>query len=49
MPIPLTDVKAQYEPLLAEIREQLDGVLARGQFILGPEVRSFEDDAAEFL
>jgi dTDP-4-amino-4,6-dideoxygalactose transaminase len=47
--IPLTDVKAQYAPLLADVRAAVDGVLERGQFILGPEVRAFEDEAAAFL
>jgi dTDP-4-amino-4,6-dideoxygalactose transaminase len=47
--IPLTDVKAQYAPLLADVRAAVDGVLERGQFILGPEVRAFEEEAALFL
>jgi dTDP-4-amino-4,6-dideoxygalactose transaminase len=47
--IPLTDVKAQYAPLLGDVRAAVDGVLERGQFILGPEVRSFEEEAADFL
>ena len=49
MTIPLTDVKAQYAPLLADVRAAMDGVLERGQFILGPEVRAFEEEAARFL
>jgi dTDP-4-amino-4,6-dideoxygalactose transaminase len=49
VPIPFTDVKAQYAPLLADVRAAVDGVLERGQFILGPEVRAFEDEAAAFL
>jgi dTDP-4-amino-4,6-dideoxygalactose transaminase len=47
--IPLTDVKAQYLPLLEEVRRGVDEVLAAGQFILGPNVRAFEQEAAEFL
>jgi dTDP-4-amino-4,6-dideoxygalactose transaminase len=47
--IPLTDVKAQYAPLLADVRAAVDGVLERGQFILGPEVRAFEEEAAGYL
>jgi dTDP-4-amino-4,6-dideoxygalactose transaminase len=47
--IPLTDVKAQYAPLLADVRAAVDGVLERGQFILGPEVRAFEEEVARFL
>jgi dTDP-4-amino-4,6-dideoxygalactose transaminase len=47
--IPLTDVRAQYLPLLDEIRQTIDGVLEAGQFILGPNVRSFEQEAAAYL
>jgi len=47
--IPLVDVKAQYAPLLAELRERIDGVLASGRFILGPNVQAFEREAAAFL
>jgi dTDP-3-amino-3,4,6-trideoxy-alpha-D-glucose transaminase len=48
-PIPLVDVKAQYEPLLPRIREAIDGVLARADFILGPNVAAFEQEAAGYL
>ena len=48
-PIPLVDVKAQYEPLLPRIREAIDGVLASGEFILGPNVGAFEREAADNL
>jgi dTDP-4-amino-4,6-dideoxygalactose transaminase len=47
--IPLVDVKAQYEPLLPRIREAIDGVLASGEFILGPNVAAFEREAAAYL
>ena len=47
--IPLVDVKAQYAPLLPELRERLDAVLESGRFILGPEVEAFEREAATFL
>jgi len=48
-PIPLVDVKAQYEPLLPRIRTAIDGVLAGGEFILGPNVDAFERAAAHHL
>jgi dTDP-3-amino-3,4,6-trideoxy-alpha-D-glucose transaminase len=48
-PIPLVDVKAQYEPLLPRIREAIDGVLASGEFILGPNVVAFEREAADYI
>jgi dTDP-4-amino-4,6-dideoxygalactose transaminase len=47
--LPLVDVKAQYAPLLRELRARLEGVLDSGQFILGPQVEGFEQEAAEFL
>jgi dTDP-3-amino-3,4,6-trideoxy-alpha-D-glucose transaminase len=48
-PIPLVDVKAQYEPLLPRIREAIEGVLAGAEFILGPNVSAFEREAADYL
>ena len=48
-PIPLVDVKAQYVPFLPRIREAIDGVLESGEFILGPNVASFEREAADYL
>ena len=48
-PIPLVDVKAQYEPLLPRLREAIEGVLVAGEFILGPNVAAFEREAAAYL
>jgi dTDP-4-amino-4,6-dideoxygalactose transaminase len=48
-PIPLVDVKAQYEPLLPRIREAIDGVLHSAELILGPNVAEFEREAAAYL
>ena len=48
-PIPLVDVKAQYDPLLPRIREAIEGVLTSGEFILGPNVAAFEREAAKYL
>jgi dTDP-4-amino-4,6-dideoxygalactose transaminase len=48
-PIPLADVKAQYEPLVPEVIERFREVLAGGSFILGPNVSAFEEEAAAFL
>ena len=47
--IPLVDVKAQYAPLLPRIREAIDGVLESGQFVFGPNVSAFEEEAARYL
>ena len=49
MTVPLTDVKAQYAPLLDELRKRIDDVLQAGQFILGPNVHAFEEEAAAYL
>jgi dTDP-3-amino-3,4,6-trideoxy-alpha-D-glucose transaminase len=48
-PIPLVDVKAQYEPFLPRILEAIEGVLASGELILGPNVAAFEREAADYL
>jgi dTDP-4-amino-4,6-dideoxygalactose transaminase len=47
--IPLTDVRAQYAPLLGELKEGIARVLDSGRFILGPEVKSFEEEGARYL
>ena len=47
--IPLVDVKAQYAPLIPELKERFGEVLESGQFILGPNVAAFEEEAAAYL
>jgi len=47
--IPLVDVKAQYAPLLDELKERMAEVLDSGRFILGPHVQAFEEEAAAYL
>jgi dTDP-4-amino-4,6-dideoxygalactose transaminase len=47
--IPLVDVKAQYAPLIPELKERFAAVLESGRFIFGPEVDAFEREAAAFL
>ena len=47
--IPLVDVKAQYAPLLDELKERIADVLESGRFILGPNVSAFEEEAAAYL
>jgi dTDP-4-amino-4,6-dideoxygalactose transaminase len=47
--IPLVDVKAQYEPLIPELKERFAEVLDSGRFIFGPEVEAFEREAAAYL
>jgi dTDP-4-amino-4,6-dideoxygalactose transaminase len=47
--IPLVDVKAQYAPLLAELKGRIGEVLDSGRFVLGPEVAAFEHETADYL
>ena len=47
--IPLIDVKAQYAPLIPELQERFAQVLEDGQFVLGPNVKAFEEEAAAYL
>ncbi len=49
MPIPHVDVKAQYAPLIPQLKEAFARTLESGRFIFGPEVEGFEREAAEFL
>jgi dTDP-4-amino-4,6-dideoxygalactose transaminase len=46
--IPLVDLKAQYAALTSEINAAVQGVLERGDFILGGEVSAFEKEFAAF-
>jgi dTDP-4-amino-4,6-dideoxygalactose transaminase len=47
--IPLVDVKAQYAPLIPELERRFREVLDGGQFILGPNVKAFERESADYL
>jgi dTDP-4-amino-4,6-dideoxygalactose transaminase len=47
--IPLVDVRAQYAPVLLELKERLGDVVDSGRFILGPNVKAFEFEAAARL
>ena len=47
--IPLIDVKAQYSPFADELKARFAEVLESGQFILGPNVKAFEKEAAEYF
>lgn len=48
MTIPMLDLKAQHEPLRAELLAALARTLDSGQFILGSEVERFESRVAEY-
>lgn len=47
--IPLVDVKAQYAPLIPELKKRFEEVLESGVFILGPNVKAFEQECISFL
>src|SRR6266536_6078954 len=48
--IPLVDVKAQYAPLIPDLKRAFAEILDSGTtFILGPNVKAFEREAAEYL
>jgi dTDP-4-amino-4,6-dideoxygalactose transaminase len=48
MNIPLVDLKAQYTAIKEEIDGAIQRVLQNGQFILGSEVKAFEDEIAAY-
>lgn len=47
--IPMVDLKSQYQRLKAEINRGIQEVLESTQFILGPNVQAFEQEAAQYL
>ena len=46
---PFLDLKAQYAPIRAEVEAAVLRVLERQQFILGEEVRAFEQEIARYI
>ena len=48
MRIPLVDLRAQYSSIKDEIDAAIYRVLEHGQFILGPEVKAFEEEMAAY-
>lgn len=48
MQIPFVSLREQYEDVAAEIRAALDGVFRRSSFVLGEEVRRFEEAFAAY-
>jgi dTDP-4-amino-4,6-dideoxygalactose transaminase len=49
VPVPLVDVRAQYERLIPQILGRFQEVLESGTLILGPNVQAFEEEAAAYL
>jgi dTDP-4-amino-4,6-dideoxygalactose transaminase len=48
MAVPLIDLKRQYAPIRDNIDRTVKQVLDHGQFILGPEMKKFESEIAEY-
>jgi dTDP-4-amino-4,6-dideoxygalactose transaminase len=49
MTIPVLDLGPEIEALWPELQEAIAKVLRSGQFIMGPEVKKFEEEVAEYL
>ena len=47
-PVPLVDLRIQNDEVAAEVRGALDEVCESGAFVLGPQVRTFEEEYAAF-
>lgn len=48
IPVPMLDLKAQYEPLKEEIKKALKDIIESGRFVLGCNVESFEKEVASY-
>lgn len=48
MNVPLLDLKAQYDQILPEIRTEIEKVLESHKYILGPQVKEFENDMQKY-
>src|SRR5271154_4567194 len=48
-PVPMLDLKRQYESIRDEIAAAIERVLVSQHFIGGPEVGGFEHESAEYL
>jgi dTDP-4-amino-4,6-dideoxygalactose transaminase len=47
--VPFVDLQAQYRTIAPEINAAIQGVLDRSDYILGDEVRLFEEDFAKYI
>ncbi|WP_306591074.1 DegT/DnrJ/EryC1/StrS aminotransferase family protein [Geothrix sp. 21YS21S-4] len=47
--IPILDLKPQIESLWPELQAAFERVMKSGHFIMGPEVKAFEEEAAAYL
>ena len=49
MQIAMLNLSGEYQRLKSEIDEAVQAVMARGSYIMGPEIKTFEDNLAQFL
>ena len=49
MKIPVLDLKPQYESIKTDIQVAINRVLESGAFIMGPDVKLLEQEAAQYL
>jgi dTDP-4-amino-4,6-dideoxygalactose transaminase len=47
--VPILDLKPQYNSIKTEIHAAIDRVLESGAFIMGPDVKLFEEEVAKYL
>jgi dTDP-4-amino-4,6-dideoxygalactose transaminase len=47
--IPILDPRPEIESIWPEVTAAIEDVLKTGQFIMGPNVTGFEQEAAEYL
>ena len=48
MKVPFNSIATQYEALKPQINSRINAVLEHGQYIMGPEVKEFEDQLRKF-
>ena len=49
MKVPMLDLHAQYDPILDDIKAAIENVFKTHRYIMGPEVKGFEDKVASDL
>ncbi|MGL5197183.1 MAG: DegT/DnrJ/EryC1/StrS family aminotransferase, partial [Chroococcales cyanobacterium] len=49
MKIPVLDLSPQYQSIKSEIQAAINRVLESGQFIMGPDVKLFEQEVAQYV
>jgi dTDP-4-amino-4,6-dideoxygalactose transaminase len=49
MKVPLLDLHAQYAPIMLPLKQAIEEVLANHHYIMGPQVKAFEDKMAFYL